>query len=172
MNSFEPNKTSSQFIGNVINWTAHAEDSKKNTIFYSFYLRGPATNNTWVLVQDWSTQNWWIWNPSEPGDYTVEVKVTNSKINFNSGLYDSRETNYTIMDWAVPVNADDWYHQGLALENLGRYQEASKAYDEAINLNPNITEYWNSNSKVCYYLGDFNKTLKCASMVTELDPSE
>ena len=41
-----------------------------------------------------------------------------------------------------PQDADAWYNKGVALYNLGRYEEAIKAYDEAIKLNPQDTDAW------------------------------
>jgi tetratricopeptide (TPR) repeat protein len=33
--------------------------------------------------------------------------------------------------------ARDWFNKGVALDNQGKYDDAIKAYDEAIRLDPN-----------------------------------
>ena len=93
---FEPDKVSPQFIDTNINWTASAKDSQNDPIYYSFYLKGPSTNNTWEVVQDWRTQNWWLWSPSISGTYIVEVKVSNGKNNASEEFDDKRDISYSI----------------------------------------------------------------------------
>ena len=41
-------------------------------------------------------------------------------------------------------DAINWCNKGIALFNLGRYEEALKAYDKAIELKPDLVELWNN----------------------------
>jgi tetratricopeptide (TPR) repeat protein len=41
-----------------------------------------------------------------------------------------------------------WYNKGVALYNLGKYDEAIKAYDMAIEINPRDTDAWNNKGSV------------------------
>lgn len=38
--------------------------------------------------------------------------------------------------------AKDWYHKGTSLYDQGKLDEAIKAYDEAIRLDPNLANAW------------------------------
>ena len=46
-----------------------------------------------------------------------------------------------------------WYNKGLALNKLGRYDEAIKAYDEAIRLDPNYAYPWYNRGRTLKLLG-------------------
>jgi tetratricopeptide (TPR) repeat protein len=41
------------------------------------------------------------------------------------------------------TTANEWFSNGTALENLGRYEEAIQAYNKAIEINPQYAEAWN-----------------------------
>ena len=41
-----------------------------------------------------------------------------------------------------PQDAEGWYTKGLDLRKLGRYDEAIKAFDEAIRLDPQDENAW------------------------------
>ena len=55
----------------------------------------------------------------------------------------------------LQINPDDvpaWYNKGIALDNLGKYDEAIKAYDEAIKLDPNDAVAWNNKGVALFSL--------------------
>jgi len=58
-------KSSPQSAGSKITWTAKAYDLQEDTIYYRFWLTGPATGKEWEIMQDWSTNNTWTWETSE-----------------------------------------------------------------------------------------------------------
>jgi hypothetical protein len=62
--SFGPDKESPQMTEKQINWTAAANDPRKEAFFYKFNLKGPSTNYTWEIVQNWETHNQWSWYPT------------------------------------------------------------------------------------------------------------
>lgn len=41
-----------------------------------------------------------------------------------------------------PNYIDAWYRKGIALEDLGRYEEAIKAHDKAIEIDPYHSNTW------------------------------
>ena len=47
-------------------------------------------------------------------------------------------------------SAQDYFDKGLALYNLGKYEESLKSYDKAIELNPEIAEMAHCKSQICY----------------------
>jgi tetratricopeptide (TPR) repeat protein len=53
--------------------------------------------------------------------------------------------------------AEDWFNQGIALADQGKYYEAINAYDEAIRLDPNLAGVW-------YYKGN---ALYCSDSTTD-----
>jgi len=129
-------KESPQMAKTQINWTAAASNPRKEVLFYNFNLNGPSTNYTWENVQNWSTQNWWYWHPTEPGNYTIEVQVSYGT---NNGIPDSRSTNYAIFPFSEAGTLT-----GLNLYKMGQYDEAIKAYDKAIEINPQESDAWNN----------------------------
>lgn len=171
LTSFEPDKISPQFNGTNINWTASAKDQQNDRIFYSFYLKGPSTNNTWENVQDWRTQNWWLWSPSITGTYIVKVEVSNGKNNVTEEFDDSREINYSIVGMTDPTDFGGWYNKGVGLENIGRYSDSIAAFEEALKLDPFNSDVWNKKGVCLSKLGRYNDSLECYSKVIELDPS-
>jgi Flp pilus assembly protein TadD len=43
-----------------------------------------------------------------------------------------------------PQDADAWISKGLALDDLGRYEEAIEAYNEAIKIDPQSAIAWSA----------------------------
>ena len=74
-----PDKPSPQSVGSKIMWTSKAVDLQGDTIYYRFWLRGPATGNVWKMVQDWSTSDTWIWETSESDIGSNKIEVEQDK---------------------------------------------------------------------------------------------
>jgi len=68
---------SPQSAGSTVTWTASATDAEGDALHYRFWLRGPATNDRWRLVQDWSTSSVWSWKTaaSDVGESQVVAHV-------------------------------------------------------------------------------------------------
>jgi hypothetical protein len=60
-----------------VTWTAKASDPDKDTVLYQFVLKGPSTEDVWLPMTLWTTNNIWTWdtNPAKAGIYTVEVGI-------------------------------------------------------------------------------------------------
>jgi tetratricopeptide (TPR) repeat protein len=67
--------------------------------------------------------------------------------------------------------AEDLLDKGVALYVQGNYSEAIKAYDEAIRLNPNLTEAWNNKGNALYAQGNYSDAIKCYEEAIRLDPN-
>ncbi len=65
-----------------------------------------------------------------------------------------RRRAITSYDKALEFTPDDdsaWNNRGIALGNLGRYEEAIASYDKALEFNPDLDQAW-YNKACCYAL--------------------
>jgi len=75
--SLKSDRQSPQDKGARVTWTAKASDPDKDTILYQFVLKGPSTEEQWVPVTPWTTNNVWMWDTgqSKAGVYMIEVWI-------------------------------------------------------------------------------------------------
>jgi hypothetical protein len=107
LTSLEPDRPGPQETGVAIKWVARAEDPDDESLYYRFLLTGPSTGGSWDAVQDWSTQSWWDWEPSEAGGYRVQVEVRDGDHAGAEGRDDFRISGgYEIEERAVSGEAD------------------------------------------------------------------
>ena len=87
---------SPQVDGTPITWTAIAKDPDSDAIYYRFELNGPSTGKRYVVKQNWSENNEWIWNStnSDIGLNYIRVLVKDAKHNEPS----ESVKNFSIMD--------------------------------------------------------------------------
>ena len=69
----------------------------------------------------------------------------------------------------VPT-AQDWYDQGFALTNEGRYEEALQAYGEALALNRSLLNAWYYSGDALFRLGRYKDALLAFGNATAVDP--
>ncbi len=69
-----------------------------------------------------------------------------------------------------PAMATDWYNKGIALYDQGKYDEAIKAYNKAIELNPQYADAWNNKGIALYDQGKYDEAIKACNKAIELDP--
>jgi tetratricopeptide (TPR) repeat protein len=68
--------------------------------------------------------------------------------------------------------AEAWNSKGLDLESQGKYDEATKAYDEAIRLNPNYAEaYYNKGNNLGLHQRKYDEALKAFDKAIQLNPN-
>ena len=72
----------------------------------------------------------------------------------------------------TPVDFEgwEWSNKGLSLNNLGRFNEAIKCFDTALEINPRDTVAWNDKGTSFYSLGRFNEAIKCYDRALEINP--
>ena len=70
-----PTRTELQNAGTRITWVAYAEDPEEDTRYYRFWIKGPATDNSWQIKQDWSTNNIWVWNTTATDIGNTDISV-------------------------------------------------------------------------------------------------
>ena len=87
LQQLKSDKASPQSMGGMITWTANANDSDNDKIYYKFMKNDED-------VTGWSTSNSWVWDTSleKPGDYRIAVLAKDdfhaSKDAFDSSLDD------------------------------------------------------------------------------------
>jgi tetratricopeptide (TPR) repeat protein len=70
------------------------------------------------------------------GVYANDLK-NRGAMAFSRGRMDSAAMAYNMWAILTPGDADAWYNLGGAYFNQGKYQQAKKAWDRALMINPN-----------------------------------
>lgn len=75
--NIKSDRPSPQDRGVKVTWTAKASDPEKDTVLYQFILKGPSTEDVWLPMTLWTTNNIWTWDTdlSKAGIYTIEVRI-------------------------------------------------------------------------------------------------
>jgi tetratricopeptide (TPR) repeat protein len=66
--------------------------------------------------------------------------------------------------------ASYWQKLGNSLANAGRYEEAAKAYDKSLKLDPKDTECWNNRGIILSILNRINDAIQSFEKATTIDP--
>jgi Flp pilus assembly protein TadD len=75
--------------------------------------------------------------------------------------------------WSVPPGEDTashWLNLGIAMVNGGQYEEAFKAFDRSIELDPKNTETWNNRGIVLSILKRNKEAMQSFEKATSIDP--
>ena len=98
--SLESDKNSPQPYGSVITWKAITSDPNRDTIYHRFLIKGPSNDFKWEVVQDWNTDNTWVWEPTSAsmGENTIKVQVTDEYPR-DKDMFDAEgESEFTIIE--------------------------------------------------------------------------
>ena len=63
-------------------------------------------------------------------------------------------------------------NKGAALYSLGKYDEAIKCYDKAIEFDPDNPVVWNNKGLALNSLGKYDEAIKCYDKAIEIDPDD
>ena len=66
--------------------------------------------------------------------------------------------------------AENWFDKGTALSNQGKYDEAIKAYDAAIKLDPNYAAAWNDRGIALDESGKYEEAIQAYNQTTSAHP--
>ena len=66
--------------------------------------------------------------------------------------------------------AEFWYNKGLSLESQGELDEAIKAYEKAVKVNPKYVDAWFKKGEIHEYFLEFEEAWDLYNRVVELDP--
>jgi len=69
------------------------------------------------------------------------------------------------------TTAKNWTAKGLALSAQGEYDDAIKAYDEAIRLDPNLVETWSNKGVALAILGKYDEAIQALDEAIRLNPN-
>ena len=68
------------------------------------------------------------------------------------------------------TTAIDWNDKGNVLVDQGKYDEAIKAYDKAIEINPQLAEVWNNKGLALYHQGKYSEAIQAYDRAIEINP--
>ena len=114
------------------------------------------------------------------GHYTVDPK----SYLLESYIISRREKLTLNMKWAaivlvmvamiLPVfgqqTAEAWNNKGAALDDQGKYDDAIKAFDEAIRINPNYADAWYNKGVAFYHQKKYNEAIQAYDKAIKIDP--
>ena len=63
-----------------------------------------------------------------------------------------------------------WSNKGASLGCLGRYEEAIRCCDKALDIDPQYTRAWNNKSNSLKSLGRYEEAIRCCDKALEIDP--
>ena len=64
--------------------------------------------------------------------------------------------------------AENWFDKSTALSNQGKYDEAIKAYDAAIKLDPNYAATWNDRGIALDESGKYEEAIQAYNRALEI----
>jgi tetratricopeptide (TPR) repeat protein len=68
------------------------------------------------------------------------------------------------------LEAREFYNKGLALVNLGKYEEAINCYNEAIAIDPKFAEAWANKGSALGNLNRYEEEIECYDKTIEINP--
>jgi len=71
---------------------------------------------------------------------------------------------------SVPTSAQDWFKKGNKLDDLGKYQEAIEAFDEAIRINPDYAQAYNNKGAALNKLCKFQEAVTAFDQAIRINP--
>jgi tetratricopeptide (TPR) repeat protein len=71
-----------------------------------------------------------------------------------------------------PDSIEGWYNLGYALSETEEYEEAVKAYDEALAIDNFIFEIWFNKGAALYALKDFENARDCYEEALDINPDD
>ncbi len=103
LTSIRSDRQSPQDKGTRVTWTAKASDPDGDTILYRYFLKGGSTEDQWVPVTPWTTNNVWAWDTgqSKAGVYMIEVMIRDGYHADVENFDDNERVPYIVMQKGV-----------------------------------------------------------------------
>jgi tetratricopeptide (TPR) repeat protein len=162
-------------VDEIINWLKQKFNTDK------IYTHIDTDSKEVWLNLDWGTDEKGTAHPGGPfyqGDKHIVVcarEFGKTSLKLSATKMDGAE-----LSPAIPLNittdeiesksAEVWFNKGFALSSLGKHDEAIKAYDDAIRLNPNDASAWNNKGTALYTQGKYDDAIKAFDEAIRLNP--
>ena len=126
-----------------------------------------------TLKDEYSSVRWWAaWALGNLGDIRA-IEPLKSALKDEDEDEVVREAAADALTIRLDPNyANAWSNKGLALSGQGKYDEAIKAFDEAVRLDPNYADAWYNRGYALYNLGKYDEAIKCYDEVIRLIPND
>lgn len=69
------------------------------------------------------------------------------------------------------MDAAAWFGKGYSLSSDGEYEQAIKAYDEALKLNPDLAAAWIQKARALYESGRYDESIIASQAALRIDPN-
>jgi len=69
-------------------------------------------------------------------------------------------------------NADAWYHRGVILFKMCRYQDALNSFAQATDIDPDFTEAWYCKGMALMHHGKYIEATRAFDKVLKIDPHD
>lgn len=138
-------------------------DGKK---VYVELKKGEKVVDSEVIIPLNEADDTYFYHKSEGGMIKVHFKNAFRGEDFNLAAID-----ITNNEPIGQQTAKDWFNKGVDLDDQGKYDEAIKAYDEAIRLNPYDANAWNNKGVALDNLGKYDEAIKAYDEAIRLDPN-
>ena len=101
--SVKSDRQSPQDKGVKVTWTAKGSDRDGDTILYQYVLKGPSTEEQWLPMTPWTTNNVWTWDTgrSKAGIYMLEVWIRDGYHADVENSDDSKRVPYVVMQKGI-----------------------------------------------------------------------
>jgi Flp pilus assembly protein TadD/uncharacterized protein YrzB (UPF0473 family) len=73
---------------------------------------------------------------------------------------------------AAPPTGDNWFNRGVALEKMGRSEEAVECFDKAIMDRPNDSWAWFNKGVSLHRMGMMGEAMKCYDKALAIEPND
>jgi tetratricopeptide (TPR) repeat protein len=68
------------------------------------------------------------------------------------------------------IDAEAWNNKGVHLHNLSQYEEATKCFDRALEINPKYASAWDNKGVSLQSLSRYEEALECHNNALEINP--
>ena len=155
----------SQLQGTTISMTIYVHDGN---------LTGPQLPGVQVSGQDASNNDFKKQTDSN-GSVVINGHPGTWQFTFSKDGYEPVSLNYNVTGTQYTAaylqrnNAYSWNSKGIALYNQGKYNEAIKAYDEAIKIDPKYKWAWANKGGALKSSGKYNESIQAYDEALKID---